>query len=515
MTAAISMDRFEENGLGKVAFDKAEKMNAMNKAFKTSVQLKKGAYGTTILDKGNGLTEQLSRNELGHIRKDYFRDGQKYMTREKISDGNWVKTHYDDNGTAYKTESIKWGKNIPSEVTTKLASNTEIVKGNFSVKTDAYGRPVSNKVTDVQVRDSTTGRQTLSRNLYDSSYRPGDERGHIISDQLGGPASKENVLAQKSSVNHKQFREVERIVERLKAEGHNVDYEVKTNYADESTRPSSYEPKITVDGEPYELRPELKKIYNEESTTKLTELKTSTKEMVQKVKGSMSKSTLRAHETGKKAGLEATAIACAISTVDNVSSYMSGYISADEMAINIAKDTGTAGTVGYGVGFISSKVASTMAASSCKMISALGESSIPGAVVAFGVQSYGSIVDYAQGEIDGQELAYDLGESTVGVAGSMAGAAAAGAIAGSVIPGAGTIVGAGIGLVGGMVGYAVTSGAYETAVEFGSEYADELGEKVQEIGSATIEMANEIGTDIADTVTNAIKDFNIENVLPF
>lgn len=515
MTTAISMDKFEQTGLDKIMYDRTEKMDSMNKAFKSNVKPENGAYGTTVLDKGNGLTEQLSRNEYGHIRKDYFRDGQKYLTREKVSDGNWSKTHYDDNGTAYKTEHIKWGKSTPGEINTQLARNTEIVKGNFTAKTDVYGRPISNKVTDVQVKDASTGRHALSKNLYDSSYRPGDERGHIISDQLGGTPGKENVLAQEHSVNHNQFREVERTVERLKAEGHKVDYEVKTNYADKSNRPSSYEPKITVDGEPYELDASLKKIYNEESTTKLSEIKTSAKEKVQRVKGSMSESTVKAHETGRKAGIEAAAITCAISTVDNVTSYMDGEISADEMAINIAKDTGTAGAVGYGVGFVSSKVAGTMASSSCKMISALGKSSVPGAVVAFGVQSYGAVMDYAQGEIDGQELAYDLGENAVGVAGSIAGAAAAGAIAGSVVPVAGTVVGAAIGLVGGMVGYAVASGAYETAIELGSEYADEIGEKAQEVASATIDKAAELCSDVADKVTDAIKDFNIANKLPF
>lgn len=511
----MSLEKIEETGLEKCNFDKSEKMDAMNKAFNTSVKPEQGAYGTTIFDRGNGLTEQLSRNEFGHVRKDYFRNGQKYLTREKISNGNWLKTHYDDNGNAYKTEAIKWGKNTPSEKITKLSSNTEIVKGNFTAKTDAYGRPVSNKVSDVQVRDSSTARMPLGKNLYDSSYKAGDERGHIISDQLGGPASKENVLAQDSTVNHGRFREIERTVEQLKADGHKVDYEVKTNYADSSNRPSSYEPRITVDGKPYELKADLKKIYNEKSTTKFSEIKTSAKEKVQHIKGTMSETTLKAHETGKKTGVEAAAITCAISTVDNVSSYIAGNISGDEMVINIAKDTGTAGAVGYGTEFISSKVASSMASSSCKLIRSLGDSSVPAAVVAFGVQSFKSVVDYAQDEIDGRELAYDLGNNAAGVTGSIAGAAAFGAAVGSVVPGAGTVIGATAGLVGGMVGYALASEAYVTAIDVMSEYADAIGEKAQEIANKTIDKAAELGSDIAESVTNAIKDFNIENVLPF
>lgn len=171
--------------------------------------------------------------------------------------------------------------------------------------------------------------------------------------------------------------------------------------------------------------------------------------------------------------------------------------------------------LGYGTEFITASVARGMSFSRHELIRSVGKNGVPGAVIAFAVDSFDSIVDYAQGEIDGKELVYDLGENAVGVAGSMAGAAVTGAVVGSVVPGVGTVIGAGAGLVGGMVGYAVATEAYKMVVEICSEGAEELAEKAQEIATNTVEVAKDIGTDVADTVKNAINDFSIKNDLPF
>lgn len=89
-----------------------------------------------------------------------------------------------------------------------------------------------------------------------------------------------------------------------------------------------------------------------------------------------------------------------ISTVDNMILFIDGEITADEMAINIAKDTGTAGALGYGTGFISKGVAIAMEGSSNELISSLAGSNVPAGLVSFGIASYSSVVDFAQGNID-------------------------------------------------------------------------------------------------------------------
>lgn len=149
------------------------------------------------------------------------------------------------------------------------------------------------------------------------------------------------------------------------------------------------------------------------------------------------------------------------------------------------------------------------------MLQSLGNSSVPAAVISFGVTSFDTVSDFAEGKIDARELAYNLGENASGVAGGMAGAAVAGAVVGSVVPGAGTVVGAAVGVVGGMVGTAVASEAYECAVETGSRGAGILKDKMIEMASKTVETAQTELPDHVEDVKNALNTFAETNHLPF
>lgn len=165
-----------------------------------------------------------------------------------------------------------------------------------------------------------------------------------------------------------------------------------------------------------------------------------------------------------------------------------------------------------GTTFISTSVSQAMSSSSCALISKVGGSCAPAAVVSFAVASYEDVSDFAQGKIDGAELAYNLGENAAGVAGGFAGGAIAGAVAGSVAGPAGTVVG---GIVGGVVYYAVASEAYETAIELGSDAVDPLGEHVNKLTDFTIK---EIATKAPEQLANAkaaFNDFFSSNKLPF
>ena len=224
-----------------------------------------------------------------------------------------------------------------------------------------------------------------------------------------------------------------------------------------------------------------------------------------------------------KAGLEQAAIAAsitaAVSTVDNISKVMDGEITVQEAFIDVAKDTGVAGGIAYGTTFISTAVSHTMSASSQQLIQSLGKSGVPAAVISFGVQSYDSVIDYAEGVIDGKQLAYDLGESAAQVGGSMAGAAVAGATIGSIVPGPGTAIGAvagfGVGMVGGMVGCAIASEAYASAVEFGGEHAEVLAEKAQKMANRTVDIAREVVPDKVENVVASLNEYATANNLPF
>lgn len=235
-----------------------------------------------------------------------------------------------------------------------------------------------------------------------------------------------------------------------------------------------------------------------------------------------------------KAGLTAAALTASISTVDNVQKVMNGEITAEEAFVDVTKDTGTAGALGFGTEFISRRVADQMSKSSHSLIRSAGKVGITAAVISFGIDSFDSVVDFAQGEIDGVELAYDLGESGAHVAGGMAGnslgslagaaaGAKVGAVIGTVIPGAGTVAGAaiggvvggiGVGIVGGMVGTAVASEAYSTAVELGGEGVEILADKAQDAASKTIELVKTEIPGKIDTIRSAINGFAKGNGIP-
>ena len=215
-------------------------------------------------------------------------------------------------------------------------------------------------------------------------------------------------------------------------------------------------------------------------------------------------------DAGVKTGLTAAAITMAVSTVDNVQKIATGEATVEEALKDVAKDTGIAGGVGFGSGFVTHAVAAGMKASSHELISSLGNTALPAAVVSFGVQSYDSISDFAKGEIDGKQLAYDLGENAAKVA---AGTGVV-TLVGAAVSGVNPILGAGITIASSMVGTAVASEAYKTAVEVGSEKASILAAKAQETASNTIEYAKQYIPESVSSIKDAINSFAKQNNVP-
>ena len=217
-----------------------------------------------------------------------------------------------------------------------------------------------------------------------------------------------------------------------------------------------------------------------------------------------------ANKMGLESGMTAAGLSAFASSIDNVQKYLNGEVTALEAVEDIAKDTGIAGAVGYGTGFITSTVADTMGRSSHALISKVGGSCAPAAVVAWGVQSFDAMVDFSQGEITKEELAYEFGKNAANVAGGIV----AGATVGSVVPGAGTVVGAGAGFVASMVGCALASEAYVAAVEHGGEGVDIMASKAQELASKTVEMAKTEVPEKVSFIRESINGFASENNIP-
>ena len=492
------MDVLEQKAFMLEGIDIREKFSGFRKNFTSIVTPENGIYGITKIDKGNGLEAFRGKTETGHPFIEYYQDGKLTVRRESLGKHQLMKISYDDTGTAYLKTITEPGKITKYE----LMANADITKGNFTATTDAYGRTISTKMTDITLKDD--GYHSVAK-LKDKFYLDGDEAGHGVPNQFGGPASKENTFAQAMEVNRgtgSKIRQVEKLAAHLKQEGHTIDYEMRANYSGTgNSRPTSFEPHITVDGKEYELPEELKKIYN-------TPKETTAQKMVINIKERFG----IANEVGLKSGIAAAGFACAISSLDNISACVNGEISGEEAAMEIAKDTAVSSGVAYGTAFVSTAVSETMKGSSKLLLQRIGNSCLPAAVAAFAVDAAGSVIDFAKGEIDGSELAYELGDSSSLVAGGFAGGAACakigGAVGTAIAPGAGSVAGAVVGsIVGGVVGAVVASEAYVAAVELGSEEAKFLAEKVEMLTKDTIELAKENMPEKADEIKSAFNDF--------
>lgn len=202
---------------------------------------------------------------------------------------------------------------------------------------------------------------------------------------------------------------------------------------------------------------------------------------------------------GLKTAGDAMIITGAISTVDNLSDYMDGNISAEEAVKNVALDTGTAGAVGFSVGFISSSTSAMMASSSNQLIKSLGTAGggcIPAAAVSYGIEVHDTVLDYAEGTIDNEEFVDELGRSGAKVAGGMVGGAV-----GSVAGPAGSFVGASIGSEVGVAAYDTVQYVAETSVDLALGETT-IEEVTEEVTDAAINKAEEIKGKAVETAEN-------------
>lgn len=208
------MDVLEQNAFMSEGVNISEKLSGFRKNFTSAVAPENGSYGITRIDKGNGLEAFRGKTASGHPFMEYYQDGKLTMRRESLGNHQLMKTNYDDAGTAYLKIITEVGKNTNYE----LAPNATITKGNFVATTDAYGRTISTKVTDITLKDG--GYHPVSK-LRDRFYLDGDEVGHGVPDQFGGPASKENTFAQAMEVNRgtgSKVRQIENLAAQLKQE---------------------------------------------------------------------------------------------------------------------------------------------------------------------------------------------------------------------------------------------------------------------------------------------------------
>lgn len=506
MEKSLRFDSLETNRLDTFGHNIEDKLRNLHKEFPSNVKASDGVYGIQEIQKENGLVERIGRNAQNNVYKEYLRDGQLYLRREKIKPGLWKHSYIDDSGQVYLDEWRSKNSDGTWQRNQRVRPNIEIKKGNVTAVSDNQGRITSASIEDLQLKAGEK-RSSLQGIKREDHYRINDQKGHLIPDRFYGSNLPENIVAQLDRVNQRKIKEVEDLVANLKKAGNKVDYRIDVNYHPNSHRPTSFEPHIRVNGENYLLSKDLQKIYN--SDVKIFgRIATNIGEGANKLLVS------DIHREGMKNGKMAMALTGAMSLIDNTVQIVEGQKSVEEGIVDLTNDTGIAGVVAYGTSIITETVSKKMAVSSRTLIKGLAKNNIPAIVVSYAVESYDTVSEFARGKIEGTELAYRMGDHTAATAGSIAGAKV-GATLGTTVGPAGTVAGGVVGgVVGGMVGYVIASEAYQSAIEIGSPAVDALGEKVQEYGQQVAELATETIPEKAGALIEDMTKYASEFKLP-
>ena len=482
-------------------------MENFNKQFATSIKPDNGFYGVSEVTKPDGIVEKVYKNLDGLYNKQYFKDDKLIKSRQQTEKGNWKLSLYDDNEKEYLEKIYEKGEKGLQKTSERLLPNKVINKDNFTSITDSQGRVISSKVSDLSINES--GRGSLSVDVDGKGYSSNDHRGHLVPDIFNGKGTLENIVPQLDSINQGKVKQVENIARELKEQGHKVDYEVKVNYGDKSNplRPTSFEPRITVDGQPFKLESDFKKIYNNLDISNVDKMKITVSEKYNSAKTNI----IENYKFGKEGALIAGGLTLTTSIAEDLNLVINDEMQIEDMALDVVQDTVTAGGLGYLEGFAEGTICTAMRKSGIKMISGLAKTGIPGMTIDFGIKSYDSVSNYIEGNIDELELLYDLGENVTTTVSTFE-TAKIGAALGSGLGPVGTISG---GLIGGMVGYCISSELYVAAVDAGVEGLEFLGKKANEFGQSCIDIATEHIPDFVGDIASSLNDFASDFELPF
>ena len=474
-------ETLESGRLDGLHIETQKEMALVNPFFKTKITPENKLYAAPGIVKNEGLRADGIRSYV----KKLAGEGKLYPNREASLNRNSAIT----------------------ETKSGLPARAMLRDENMLHVTDSHGRVIAAKIEDIKVKEKNIPRERLPSRK-PAGWRQGDDSGHLIADHFNGHAKEQNLVAQDRTVNRKIYKEVEKYISDQIEGGHKVDYEVRVNYDDSTGRPSSFVPKITIDGKEVKLTKELRKIYNKPTITRKEKFVTTVKEKTYVAK----EIGKEAHGVSMKSAELAAGVTLATSTVKYSKEYLQGEITAGEMAEGIAKETAAAGAGAYGVSFVTQAASAAMRRSSIELINKVGGSCAPAMAVSFAVSSYDAVTQFAKGEIDGKELAYDLGNNAVSLAGSTAGGALAATAIGAVGVAAGPAAIA-VGVLGGTLGCAVSSVVYESAVELGAQGAEIVAEKAKSLAQETTAYFEDQLPDKVADVKSAFNDYFAEHKL--
>lgn len=472
--------------------------NNINKYDKLSNSEQKILRNVELIEKGNGYFQRIDKGLDGTITKNYILHDKKYMSRSLKPDGIIEVLRFDDNGKPYIKSQLKKINGNYVKYTKELVPNSIVQRDNVTTHIDEIGRPLTAKVTNLEIKETGSNRLHLSSVERGREYKLYFERGHLIPDRFFGKASMENIVPQYRYVNRSEIKKVENLAAEIKNSGKKVDYEVKVNYVGKSKVPSSFETRVYADGNLYHSA----KLYNQ-------------KPLKIKYFEQFKKAYIDAAERTSLQNLKAVQYTATLSALEQIDGVVQGKVNIDEAIVNFSKDTVTASAIELGTNFISKEVTSKMSNSAIKLIQQSAKMNIPAVFISYGIASYDDIMNYANGTIENSEFVYNMGENGAQIVGAIAGSALSGAALGSIVPGAGNVAGFAVGALGGMVGCAVSSGAYKTAVELGGQGAEILADKSKEFAQNTIDLVSKNMPEKVNDIKSAFNEFATKNNLPF
>lgn len=209
-------------------------------------EMKEKTEGTS--EKEESLKDKLDHAISNPSETDVKREGEtdigdkpeKYESNSYVTiDGERYRT--DDNGNIYQKRNLETG-------TYECLPNTQYELNGYSYETDSSERIVHAGGTLKEKNHE--GRPTINDNVY--GMKDTDEKGHLIGDQFEGSNLNGNLVAMDFDVNRSDYKKLEEKLAKYVNEDHKTTtVSIDVKYDGESSRPSGFIVKYTVDGETF------------------------------------------------------------------------------------------------------------------------------------------------------------------------------------------------------------------------------------------------------------------------
>ncbi|EUJ25051.1 Putative toxin component, partial [Listeria grandensis FSL F6-0971] len=136
----------------------------------------------------------------------------------------------------------------------ELKPNVKYASNGYLYKTDSQGRINSAKgplSLQIGERNATHQLKAGGEDRIKAPSTQGDHGGHLIATRFNGSPLIDNIVAMNGNVNVSAYKKIENDWATALSQGKIVEVEIKPKYEGMSKRPSKFEIRYTIDGEPF------------------------------------------------------------------------------------------------------------------------------------------------------------------------------------------------------------------------------------------------------------------------